>query len=166
MSFSLANIVNSFLNVRNKVKDSDGNWVDERKIKETQHMAEGLRVDISRGITVNVFEVWGKKVIIDTLEFGTDSYAYPSLHVDRNDQGSYTNQLFHETRMGSNRANAVPGVIAEGSSYFNVERDSGDSKVWLKKPVILPEGGRLTFGSTREEDGRITYKVYWREIEE
>lgn len=166
MSFSVTNIVNSFLNVRNKVKDADGNWVDQKKPRETQHMAESLSRSISDGITINVFEVWNKKVIIDSLEFGTDTYAYASLHVDRNDQGAYTNQLFHETRKGSGRANSVPRVIEEGSYFFDVRREGDDAKVWLKHPIILPQGGKLTFGSTREETGRITYKVYWREIEE
>lgn len=164
MSFSVTNIINSFLNVRNKVKDADGNWVDQTKPKETQHMASGLSRDVSSGITILVFEVWGKKVIIDSLEFGTDTTAYAALHVKEGEDSSYTNQLFHETRKGSGRANPTPTIIAGGSSYFKVHKDGDDAKVWLKKPVRLPEGGKLTFSATN--DGKITYKVFWREIEE
>lgn len=166
MSFNLSNIVNNFLNVRNKVKDVDGNWVDQKKPKESQNMASAVGRDISSGVTINIFEVWDKRIIIDTLEFGTDTTAYAQLHIERDASGSYTNQLFHETRRGGGRANSVPAIVGGGSSFFDVESVDDDAKVWLRRPVILPKGGKLSFSATSDTGGTLTYKVYWREIEE
>src|SRR5690625_3574392 len=111
MSFSISNIVNKFINVRNKVKTVDGEWVDQVKPKETQYMQDGLGVSISSETIIEVFEVWDKKVIIDTIEFGTDTSAYARLHVRDDATGNYGNQVFHEVNPGGGRANATPAVI-------------------------------------------------------
>lgn len=165
MSFNVSHIANSFLNVRNKVKNADGEWVDQTKPRETQHMETNLRVPISTDSEHVVFNRLGVKIIIESLSYSTDNAIYPLLWV-RDSSSDYLNQLFHVTTAGGGRANATPATIQSNGSEFLevVVRDNLDAKIMMKRSIILPEGGKLAFRALTAGD--VTYKVFWREIEE
>lgn len=168
MSKILAVLADRFIESRNKVKDINGNWVDQTKRIESQHMADGWQINVEGGHTI--FEVWDKKVIIDSFEFGTsDEGAYPKIAIADGDEGrNYTNQLLHVINVGSGRSFPYPeNIVNRGSQFLEAEYASGLGKVTLKQPIILPDGCHFSFDTTTEGgSGTVTYKVYWREIEE
>lgn len=172
MSFSISQIVNRFLNVHNKVKAPDGNWVDMVKKTETQHMRARLSQSVSGTDEHIVFASFNKKVIIDYLEYGVSNQAiYPKLTIDPNSSNeNYTNQLFHVVNFGS--ARSLPSVTnlenrkSQLLEVVNYDEALNVGKVMLKQPIVLPQGCQLSFSATSGESGTVTYKVFWREIEE
>jgi hypothetical protein len=161
-------ILNSFLNVRNKVKDADGNWVDQTKPRENQHLTTGLAEVVAQESIHNVLDEWGKKIVIDAFEFGADGQIRPALSVVEGSTGLYTNNIFHVvTRGGLGRYPSSPGNIsAHASEWLEViSAESDDILVNLKKPIVLPQGCSLYFRNDSSSPITITYKVYWREIE-
>lgn len=166
MSFNISQIVNSFLNVRNKVKNADGEWVDQTKPRETLKMDYQARVP--GGMRVDVFEVWDKKVVIDQLEYGSTTNFYPLLwaYPEHVDESNFVNQLFVVATRTGGGSTAWPSVVsAQGSNILESHfYEEGRGTVQLKRPVILPSGGKLVFEGG-SNDGESSYKVVWREIE-
>ncbi|ALX50474.1 hypothetical protein [Lentibacillus amyloliquefaciens] len=165
-------ILNSFLNVRNKVKDINGNWVDQTKLKETQTTAHGSQIAMTNG-DVPVFEIWDKKVIIDSFEWSPSSGARtaPMLSVEQGVMHETNNQILNTISSGQSyyRATALR-LYEDKHDYFETtEYNVADSrfKVILKKPIILPVGGKLIFRSviTPETGDIVTYHVNYRIIE-
>lgn len=165
MSFNISHIANSFLNVRNKVKNADGEWVDQTISTETQHMATNLRVPISTDSEHVVFNRLGTKIILDSLSYSTDNAIYPLLWM-QDSSSDYLYQLFHVLTSGGGRANATPATIQNnGSDFLEIGvRENLDATVYLKRPIILPEGGKLAFRAITSGD--VTYRAFWREIKE
>jgi len=166
-------IINSYLNTRNKVKQINGEWVDMVKPVETQHARSGNRVTITPESETIVFNKWGKKIIIDSILFFTNTHVFPRLEISENNSVVYGTQIFHGITMEGVRTGLSPANLNFVKNDFfevvNADVEEGKYMVNLKKQIVLPEGGTLSFkgmSSALEDGGIITYKVYWREIEE
>lgn len=163
-------IINPFLNVRNKVKDHQGNWVDETKTREVLRLAVQNRLEISNDEIHEVFNVWDKKIIIDNLYFATNGNIYPVLMVEDIEYAN-SKSLLHGMSTTGGWSAPYPSVInARGHDYLEVATmptEGQGGNIYLKKQIILPNGGKLAFrlaGSASVAE--VTYKVVWREIEE
>jgi hypothetical protein len=167
----LAKLAERFIESRNYVKDKNGNWVPSVKSEETVYQT--MHNETFDAGDVVLFDEQGKKVIIDFMEYATNSTGvYPTLHnagvVSSN---NYTGQLFHTIKTGS-RYHATPIRISEdGHPNFDVVAyDSGanDYKFNLKSPIVLADGGRLGFrhtSGTPDIADVVTVKVVYRIIE-
>lgn len=166
-------VINPFLNVRNKIKDKDDNWVDMKKPREVLKTGIKNRVRIEPGEYLEVFNVFDKKIIIDHLVWGTYGSSYPVLMHEDVPYAVSTN-LLHLIQRGGGWSSTTPKIInVQGSDMFKVQsydrehEDGIRGTLYLRKPIILPNGGKLAF-TRRTEDTRneVTFKVIWREIEE
>ena len=159
------------MNVRNKVKDKNGNWVDQTKKEETINSRSGFSVNVAPDTDFIIFDISDKKVILETLEIGTnDSGLYPVLYYDDSGSSAFTNELLHLVGTGSTRSYASLNNLtndARVSSYMEVNYTSstGGGNMKLSKDIILPKGGKLII-RTSNSDTKMTYKAVWREIEE
>lgn len=162
-------ILNPFITVRNKIRDSRGEWVDQRNPIETQHATGDYDVVVTSNTDIVVFETWGRKVILDSLSYTTDTDAFPRLETSQNNPIPYNTQIFHSLTLSGSRSANWPSVIElHGHGLFEII-STGDTTngyhISLKRPIILPEGCRLEFGGGTSADGYLAYKVYWREID-
>ena len=134
-------------------------------------MADGNRVDITNDSQVVVFEEWGKKIIIDELHYGTSSFFVgPRLWIREGASNSFTNQILHGVSGGGGRSLIIPRYVNDyGSAYLELgqyDTSNNEISIYLKKSIVLPQGGKLVFSSTSADSGTETsYKVVWREIE-
>ena len=160
----ITEIINSFVNVRNKIKNNQNEWVDLTEKESTQKMTSSLNRQINEGEVYPVFSAFGKEVTLDMFEFRTDSSVFPVLYVQPNSVGqNYTNNIFHVISK-TGRGNATPNFIdLHGSTYLDVTRSSNGDKVTLKRPITLPKGCYLGFKSL--SGGNVTYKAMWTESE-
>lgn len=164
------NIINSFLNVRNKVRDMDGNWVDQIKPRETLKTSSALSANITTESERVIFEVWDREVVLESIEIGQNANdAYMVLHVEQGRENqNYSYELFHTVGAGSTRGFSSPANIeSRGSYYLSVDyrnEATGAARVQLNSPIHLPNGGRLAIRSANN-NVLVTYKVTWREIE-
>lgn len=169
---SFTNIINSFLNVRNKIKDADGNWVDQRKARETLHVKR-VRENLDNNDVV-VFNEFGKKIIIDSIEYFSESTGnvYPRLNVTQGATGRSNDNIFLALNSTSYSTWDMTGIYinTHGSTYFEaIKYNSSDNqlKVKLTRQIVLPNGGRLTFAANGTGEGReISALVVYRVIEE
>lgn len=165
-------IINPFLNVRNKIKNANGDWVDQVKPRETIYQRDENRLDISNESNHVVFEEWDKKIIIDALNYGTNSFfVAPLLWIREGETNTFTDQILHGIRGGGGRSSLIPRYIKDyGNEFLEIgqyDTENVEVVIYLKKPIILPNGGKLVFNSTSNQTGTETsYKVIWREIEE
>jgi|SRR5690625_866404 len=169
MSFKLANIINPFLNVRNQVKNVDGEWVDDVKPKESLMGRHELSITLNEGESFIIFEEWDKKVYLEALEIGfLGNEIYPQLHSQKNG-GNYTGQMFYVVRAGSSRSHAKAGLLDDprrDNTYLKgLVSDTGNGLIILKRSVYLPQGGRLQIVSD-DDNVPVTFKCYWRVIDE
>lgn len=165
------NIINRFINVRNKIKDVEGNWVDQVQKREKIKSDSVYSLDVNGGEDLVVFEVWDKAIILESIELGTNDYELIlKLHHKDDLSSIYDNQLFHTVGTGSSRGPAsLKNLINDAriSSYIKLgyfNESSGQGNLELKRPIYLPEGARLSI-YTNNSDTKVTYKVVWREIE-
>src|SRR5690625_1888680 len=161
-------IINPFLNVRNKIKDASGNWVDATKPREDQFAVYKHSIDVDSSLEEVIFETWDKKVIIDALFFGSDTTAYPLLWIREGANDTSTNEIFRGVnRTGGGGAPWPSSISNNGNHLLEIEReDESGATVSLKRPLTLPNGGKLLFTGSSNSDGRMSYKVVWREIKE
>lgn len=182
----ITEVINSFLNVRNKVKDVNGNWIDQKEKDERLFTRSDYNVNIpsSNGV-VNIINRFDVKIVIDSLVYNAttrvNNYSlYPYLSTLKN--GSVTtlsNNLFHivDTGETNNRVHPQPKNIDDNySDYLEVivkddryQDDSDDPRVnriiSLKKPIILPKGCVLSLVNPTSTTLNTTYKVIYREFE-
>lgn len=166
-------IINPFLNVRNKIKDKNDEWVDMRKPREVLKTSIENRIRIEPSEFLEIFSVFDKKIIIDHLVWGTYGTSYPLLMHEDVAYDTSTN-LLHLIQRGGGWSSTTPAIInTQGSDMFetqyydNDHEDGTRGTFYLRKPIILPNGGKLAF--TRNSEGtrnEVTFKVIWREIEE
>lgn len=162
-------ILNSFLNVRNKVKNADGDWVDQTKPREEIHTRTNSGVNITDEIVV--FEEWGKKVIIDAFTWGSDTQhqIYPRLYIEEGASGRTGSQLFVGVSGSPSIWDMTMSYINYGNDFFGVgERSTSDNRytAFLKSPIVLPNGGKLIFtGGSSSADYSASYSVVYRTIE-
>lgn len=169
---SFTNIINSFLNVRNKVKDMDGNWVDQTKPRETLKSSSAYNVAVGVETDYIIFEEWDKAIVLESVEIGTNTDSLFLKLYNEPGTSMYTNQLFHLVGAGSARSSAAPSNLRNelrGSSYLECtyyNESSGFARVELKRPIYLPNGCRLAIGAlSTSTGGNATFKAEWREIE-
>lgn len=161
-------ILNPFLYVRNRIKNTSGQWVDHQKPREeiTQYNQSSIETDSNTDITI--FEIWDKKVILENIIVKSDANPVLSLDI-RQDATDYTGNLFFTMGGEGYYLGSVNAVKNRGSEYFeHIDHDAdGDERdgVMLKKPIILPQGARLTLEGS-EDEGTTAYKVVFRTIEE
>lgn len=165
------NIINSSLNVRNKVRDMEGNWVDQRKARETLH-TRYASPNLSTGEHV-AFEEWGKKIIIDQLEYSVDTahQIFPRLNIVQGSTGRTANNLFIGISDGGTVWDLTVNYLNLGEhSYLELVRYNPTEnrfKVVLKRPITLPTGGRLAFiPGSNFDSNTLLYHVSYRIIEE
>lgn len=170
MSFKLANIINPFLNVRNQVKNADGEWVDESKPEETLHVVT-INHYFSDGDFV-VFDEWDKKIIIDSIEYyATDTdNTFPRLNVRKGSTGRTSSNLFVAFNSENTSVWDATGLYLSNhkNSYLDAVKykEGGELKVLSKKQIVLPSGGRFIFsinGDPGEE--RVRGLIVYRTVE-
>lgn len=161
-------ILNPFLNVRNKIKNKNGEWVDESKPKETLHTADDYFVDIAGDFEVVLINEPNRKVIVDNIV--VYSSANPFLTLGQPPVYNYNSNLLYTISSGGRHFASMDRIKDHGSEYFDYESLAEEQgKITLKRPIILPEGAELKIRNRAEDaqrDGSVTYKVVYRVIEE
>jgi len=185
-------ILNPFLNVRNKVKNRTGLWVDleESMIKSEEELysnsGDNIKIPLSPTNDVVVEEYWGGNVIIDSLVISAKGPVQPKLIIEKDNPVAYNDQIFHiVTSRDNSTARNGAGLeyidrfghdFLEVTSKNRVENDEGEELYTyyvasLKKPIFLPKGFQLSFnlisGLFNEhvtDDFNVTYKIIYRKI--
>lgn len=161
-------ILNPFINVRNKIKNKRGDWVDQRQPIESQQATGGYDIVVTPSTDFIVFETWGKKVILDSLSYTTNTDVFPRLETSQNNPIAYNTQIFHSLLLSGGRsANWASVIEFNGHDHFEIIKKGETSfHLTLKRPIVLPEGCRLEFTGGSNSSGYLGYKVYWREIDQ
>ena len=168
-------IINPFINVRNKIKNRSGQWVDETKeIGETK-MHTRWNVDLDDNEELVVFENWGKKIIVESIFISSDAEVSPHLFISDSGNDAQTN-IFRSIQSPQAMGFATPNRINNADRHHDyidlVEYDGINDGVpsrammLLKKPITLYSGGKLVLQANQTTpDSRLTFKVVWHEIE-
>lgn len=174
-------IINPFLNVRNKIKNTRGAWVDKKIPLERQYMSSTSNVDL--GSNGRIFFDTNKKIIIDSFQLSSNSASFvrPRLHSNREfdysgGTGEFNNNIFMTTGITSDRNSTMfDATFTYINSYGHPLLESvyhngtvGRYKMINKAPIILPEGGKLgIYGSESYNPSQHTWAciVVYREIE-
>lgn len=157
----LSEILNPFINVRNKVRTSTG-WEDLKKEEESLYTSHGLRSIPDK----EIFEIWGKKVIIDSLHYASTEDVYPKLLINKTDN-DWVGEILHiGFNSGDSTGRTYPkgeSIKINGSPYLEniYTSDNGISVICLKRPIILPNGGKFLFTG----DGNVTYNMSYRVVD-
>ena len=182
----ITEVLNSYLNVRNKIKDVNGNWIDQKEKDERLIIRSDFNKSIpSNNGAINIINRFDVKIVIESLVFNTTTRVgggslYPYLSTLKNGSvTSLSNNLFHVVDTGetNNRVNPIAQKIDENfSEYLEVvvrddefQNDPDDARVnrviSLKKPIILPKGCVLSLVNPTNSTVNTTYKVIYRELE-
>lgn len=160
-------IINPFLNVRNKIKDSQGNWVDEQRPVETQHFVQESRAPVGGSTEINIFDKWDKRIILDNLAMGSDTTVYPILISEEEELGLNRNIFRAMTTSGGTSGAWASVISAQGHHLLEIgSSDNDGATIFLKRPIVLPKGGKLSFLGSSSASGEMSYMASWREIEE
>nr|DAE10381.1 MAG TPA: hypothetical protein [Siphoviridae sp. ctwrX9] len=167
-------IINPFLNVRNKVKDYKGDWVDQIKPVEKVIRKHLSRIQVDGELDYIVFSAWDKKIILEALMIGTNTRGFPVLWGDKDaEQGSIDGNFFSVITREGGGSSPSPDVIdfqnggeSDLLKLTSFDSEKKESCMILKRPLILPQGGELRFRSRSGSEGELSYKVIYREIEE
>lgn len=159
-------VTNSFINVREQIKDKNGNWKSKGETETIQKFSAFLRRDIS-GNGTTVISTFGNPTEIIDFEMSMveeDPICYPLLYIRPNKDSQYNDNLFHIIGK-TGRGSATPNYIElHGSTFLKSETSGGNSKISLKKPIFLPNGCELVIKGFNGEDTRSTYKILWNEV--
>lgn len=163
-------VLNTFLNVRNKVKNSSGNWVDMEEKTRTLHTSEGLGVDISADQDYVILNEVGHPIEITSITVGGNSDKISVLLNQDNSASPFVGNLLHTIGSGSQRSSARAERLMDESyrsDYLGIHHYDSSTKnnvIYLKKPILLPAGGKLILRLlTGEPQARVTYRVdYYR----
>ncbi|MBT2601431.1 MULTISPECIES: hypothetical protein [unclassified Oceanobacillus] len=164
------NVLNNFLNVRNKELDIDGNWVDQIRTDESLNVLTQNRVEMGPESEFTVIENWDTGIIIESLQYGTGVNVGPRLWTNEGavESGSYAEELLHVPSPGGGRNMPIPARIRDdGHDYLEVKySEEGNFTVGLKKPIYLPKGCRLDFATlpSLSTTSQLTFKLVYREI--
>src|SRR5699024_790402 len=145
----ITEVLNSFLNVRNKVKKVNGEWEDKTVRTERIGMREAFDIGIpsSNGV-VNIYTNWGKKIIIDEFTYNittrpNNNSFYPRLNSLPNyPTSNWVGQLFHVVKFGDsgggNREYArVTEIERNHSEYLEVVAKNDDYQSDAEDPRVL-----------------------------
>ena len=162
----ITEILNSFINVRNKILDKD-EWVDLKKKNYTHRINERYSMAIESGKEYTLATTIGKPVILQSLEISSsvENGFAPRLYNNNKDyESAYNGNLFHIINKSGGRGNATVNYInLHGSSFLESFAGTNGGKIMLKEPIFLPEGMILSvYGMS---DSNITYKYSYYEIE-
>lgn len=161
-------ITNPFIATREQIRRSDGSWGFAPNKEEVQKQTSYLGRAIS-GEGTSILTSFGRPTTIQHLEIALQAdnpTVFPLLYIDQRHDGNY-NSIFHViTKRG--RSNPTPGLLdSHYHTHLGVElNEAGDAKVYLKKPLYLPQGCRLVLKGFDGEDSKATYKMFWTEVVE
>lgn len=170
MSF-VTEIMNPFINVRNQIKNRQGNWVDEQTPPHELKMVERFGIEVNYETELKVFEEWNKKIIIESIVIATDGELSPHLMQSTSSTDEQTN-IFRTVGNSLGGGYATPNRINRsngGHDYFDqphYNEESLESLMILKRPVFMPDGAMLIMRGHEDYTGNATFKVVWREIDE
>ena len=167
-------IINPFLNVRNIVKNRAGQWVDK-----TIEPDEVLRhytsdgTDFTDSQMESIFNVTGKKVIIDQLTVAMDTdiniNIIPSEYAGvSNTQANISQAVLNWASGGVYRGRSSRTTIINGHPLFEKvmgenEENPESHTITLKRPITLPNGGELRiYGYSA--NGSASWSIVTREI--
>lgn len=163
-------IINPFINVRNKIKNRSGQWVDEtNEIGETK-VFERFSSPLENNDEVVVFENWGKKIIVDSFIIASDAEVSPHINI-RNDSADASNNILRSIQTSVAIGFATPNRINNADGYHDYidlvkYTDGGEAMMILKRPITLYSGGKFYLkANSATEDTRLTCKIVWHEIE-
>lgn len=159
-------IVNKFLNTRNQTQNGAGQWQPMRMAGQEIKVIGETGKEV--GAEHVAIDERGKDIIIDAMEWSTnDKNTYAKLVVNTSPTSNdYLNQVFHTINSNQTRWKCTPLRVAnDGHSHFEiVEYNSADDryKLNLKAPIILPNGGYLSFNHDNPASQTVTYKIVYR----
>lgn len=175
MSF-VTELMNPFIVVRNKIRTPQGAWVDQIKKRETMHGSTGSNIPMNPTINHQVINTYGRKTIIESFVIADTSNVNIGVHVS--DAGSAWDNniallLDFNPVDGSNsyrRGLSGDAIGVLGSDLFDVLNENVEingTTMALKRPIEFPNGVRVNFyGGSYTREGNLTYKIFWKEIEE
>lgn len=167
-------ILNPFINVRNKIRNSEGLWVDKKIPREQQFQQFINKVELSENGVI-LFNT-KNKVIIDSFQFGATSASFirPRLTIKRefDYNHAYQNNVFLAINGKGNYyeatftyINSFGHPLLESTVHNTSERHY---KMQNKVPIVLPEGGKLGVYPSDGYDPTthdFSVSVVYREIE-
>lgn len=180
MSF-ITEIMNPFLVVRNKIKNVNGNWEDMVKPKETFKGLSESSLAVDSTTNKALLNTYGRKTVIESFVVSTNTGINVGLHVS--DSGNAWNNNIATTtvfrREGASGGNFrrplnIYSVDEYGSDIFEILHSNdlhgvGGATIALKRPIVFPNGCRVNFyggAETTALNGEVSYKIFWKEIEE
>ena len=161
-------IINPFVTIHNKIKDKNGKWIDATKDVRERVSYNGLRSPVPNSGSYVVFIDFEDEIMLDHLAYSCDAPVYPVLFSKKGSTDLYSphQQLIGLTHGG--RSGATPSTIQTGGHDYltGVFNASNEGIITLKKPIFLPEGGRLEFRAlSNSTGGEVTYDVsYVRKV--
>lgn len=166
-------LLNPFLTVRNKIKNKDGKWVDEKIPKEEQFEVHYNNLKLSDALVLINSK---KKIIIDSFQLSTNtaSYLRPRLTIKKefDYNHAYQNNLFLTLNDNGNYYEATFTYINNFKHPLleSVVHNSkvGKYKMQTKGKIELPNGCKLTIFPSRSYDPErhvFSVSLIYREIE-
>lgn len=167
-------ILNPFLTVRNKIKNSEGVWVDEKIAKEEQFEQHYNKLKLTDSGLVLINSK--NKIIIDSFQFSatTASFLRPRLTIKKefDYNHTYENNLFLCTNDKGNYYEATFTYINKYKHPLleSVIHNTTDRyyKMQNKKEIVLPQGCKLTIVPSASYDPErhdMSVQIVYREIE-
>jgi len=160
----ISEVTNPFITTRQQIKNKNGDWVNIPFKEVVQKQAGHFNRSISEDGT-SILTSFGKATTIEMFEFTNhkdDPTIYPLLYIDPRHDENY-NSIIH-TISKTGRTNPTPNILRlHHHEFLGVEYDSEgeNAKVYLKKPIHLPQGCRLVLKGFN--DSKSTYKIFWTE---
>lgn len=164
-------ILNNFLNVRNKVKDRNGNWVDMVKddTRETFHVLQALSTSLSAQNEIVLLNDTENEITLEYFEISSTSSKISMRINNGGSDGRYSGNIAHVLVSGSSRREANAENL-EGASRFStiaglhyLNNSTGSNIIYLKRPITLNSGCRVAIFSDESSGvNSVTYKMGYR----
>lgn len=170
-------ILNPFINVRNKIKNSNGIWVDQKKKEEEQFIIYG-RSSFEPGQYIDLFSEFDSKVIIDSITLYSD--ANVSLSLLNEDVDIWT----HSVRPSYDMFTILRGHTSRGFArlsrlyvydhpyletvqhHFSTGIDEERYFIMSKRNIEMPNGCKLAvlLDDESEGSGNAAWNINYRVI--
>ena len=167
-------IINPFLNVRNQIKNRAGQWVDKTiEPNEVLRHYTSDGTDFTDNQMESIFNVTGKKVIIDQLTVAMDTdiniNIIPSEYAGvSNTQANISQAVLNWGGGGVYRGRSSRTTTINGHPLYEKvmgenEENPESHTITLKRPIILPNGGELRIYGYNAS-GEASWSIVTREI--